>query len=378
MRFFSFSELATVAAWKRKGLAGARLTLFATALGAGGGLVFAQKATPLPSDSESPRLDLLPVNMQPQHLVLHPSAMSPASVNPQDYIISPDDELNVDVVDVPELTRSCRVSPTGVITLPLLSSPVQAMGLTLAQLSQKLEDQLQAEGLVSHPHVTVTVGKSRLHAIAIAGAVKKPQMYEFFGRTTVLDALSQAEGLADDAGSTAIVTRGDIGSKLASARPAAIQADSSASSPGVIKIDLKRLLEDGDATQNLELFPGDRITVQRAGIIYVVGAVAKPGGFILKDDRQQMTILKALALAEYTKTTAALKRTIIVRQSVKNSGVNQEIPVELDKILDGRAKDRVLLANDILFIPESRTRVALGRAAEALAQGASLLFYRVP
>jgi len=349
-----------------------------TIVAGAGDRLLAQKASPLPNDSGSTRLDLMPANAQPERLVLHPSTTSSENVNPQDYIISPDDELNVDVMDVPELTRICRVSPGGAISLPLLSTPVQAMGLTLAQLSSRIEAQLQAEGLVSHPHVTVAVTRSRLHAIAIAGAVKRPQMYQFFGKTTVLDAISQAEGLADDAGNSAIITRGDLGSKLASDKPPIVRTDSADGHSGVIKVDLRRLLEDGDSSQNLDLFPGDRISVQRAGIIYVVGAVAKPGGFILKDDQQQMTILKALALAEYTKHTAALNRTIIVRQAKKVGGANQEIPVELSKILDGREKDRVLLANDILFVPESRTRVALGRAAEAAAQGATLLFYRVP
>jgi len=342
------------------------------------GALWAQKPATLPPDPETPRLDLLPANLQPQRIQMHrTTALQMADA--QEYVICPDDDLSVDVLDVPELTKSYRVSPTGILTVPLLSKPVQAVGLTLAQLAQRLEEQLQAEGMVSHPHVTIQVKESRLHQIAIAGAVKKPQMYELYGKTTILDALAQAEGLADDAGNTAIITRGDVATRLAELEQAnGTNPASGLSNAAIVTVDLKRLLEDGDVTQNFQLYPGDRISVQRAGIFYVVGAVNKPGGFILKDDRQQMTVLKALALSEYTKTTAAPKRTIIVRQAPKAPGGTLDIPVELDKILQGRAKDRVLLANDILFIPESSGKIALHRAAEAAAQGATLLFYRVP
>lgn len=343
------------------------------------GILRAQKPASLPVNPQPPRLDLLPAKMQPGRIELRRTTPPSVQTIPQDYIISPDDELAVDVVDVGEFSRVYRVSPTGVITMPLLSKPIQAVGLTLEQLAQSIADQLQAAGMVSHPHVTVHVNRSRLHAVTVAGAVHKPQMYEIFGKTTVLDALAQAEGMAEDAGSTAIITRGDLASRVSEAEQTSdTKLEGTLSHYGTVQVDLKRLLEDGDASQNFELYPGDRISVQRAGIVYVVGAVNKPGGFVLKDDRQQMTILKALALAEYTKGTAAMKRTVIVRQAPKAVGGTQEIPVELDKITQGRAKDRVLLANDILFIPESGSRRALNRAAEAIAQGAVVLLYRVP
>lgn len=341
------------------------------------GILRAQKPASLPVDPQPPRLDLLPAKMQPGRIELRRTSPSSVQTIPQDYIISPDDELAVDVVDVSEFSRVYRVSPTGVITMPLLSKPIQAVGLTLEQLAQSIADQLQAAGMVSQPHVTVHVNRSRLHAVTVAGAVKKPQMYEIFGKTTVLDALSQAEGLAEDAGSTAIITRGDLASRVPEAEQTSdSKLESTLSHSGTVPVDLKRLLEDGDISQNFELYPGDRISVQRAGIVYVVGAVNKPGGFVLKDDRQQMTILKALALAEYTKSTAAMKRTVIVRQAPKSAGGTQEIPVELDKITQRRAKDRVLLANDILFIPESASKRAINRAGEAMAQAAVVMFYR--
>ena len=246
-----------------------------------------------------------------------------------------------------------------------------------SQLSQIIAEQLREAGMVSHPQVTVQVKQSRLHSVAIAGAVKKPQIYPILGKTTLLDALSQAEGLADDAGNTAIIARGEISSRL-------LKLDTSNETetgnplldPRTVMVDLKRLMEEGDPSLNYDLYPGDRVTVQRAGIVYVVGAVNRAGGFMLKNDREQMTVLKALALAEFVKSTADTKKTVIIRGNPKTPGGAQEIPIELNKMLNGHAKDRVLLANDILFIPDSSSKRAIHRAGEAAAQAASLLVYR--
>ncbi len=306
------------------------------------------------------------------------SVAPPKSVT-EDYVISPDDELDIYVLDVAELSRTYRVSPTGMISLPLLTKPISAAGQTPGQLSQVISEQLKEAGMVSHPQVTVQVKQSRLHSVAISGAVKKAQIYPILGKTTLLDAISQAEGLADDAGNTAIITRGDIATRLLGLdQTKDTDAGDPLLNPRTVMVDLKRLMEEGDPSLNFDLYPGDRVTVQRAGIVYVVGAVNRAGGFVLKNDREQMTVLKAMALAEFVKSTADTKKTVIIRGNPKTPGGAQEIPIELNKILNGRAKDRVLLANDILFIPDSASKRALHRAGEAAAAASSLLIYRVP
>ena len=309
--------------------------------------------------------------------------------DPEDYIISPDDELQIDVLDVPEISRTYRVSGAGAVTLPLLPDPIRASGLTLPALGRIVSEKLQASGMVSHPHVTIQVKDSRLHSIAIMGAVKRPQIYPVLGKTTLMAALSKAEGLAENAGATAIITRGDIAMQvlepgasggLRSASQMAGPGRSSAAPPMLrtVIVDLERLLEDGDASLNLDLYPGDQVTVQRAGIVYVVGAVKRAGGFVLKDDRQQMTVLKAVALAEDLKSTAVSKKAVIIHKRGQTPGATEEVPVNLDKILNGRSPDRPLVADDILFVPDSSSRKALHRAGEAAAQAASLFVYRLP
>lgn len=323
-------------------------------------------------------------NNEPANTNSRTNLASPRQAVAQDYIISPDDVLDIYVLDVAELSRTYRVSPTGLIEVPLITKPISAAGLTPEQLAQVISDQLRTAGMVDHPQITIQVTSSRLHSVAIAGAVKKPQIYPILGKTTLLDALSQAEGLADDAGNTAIITRGDIALRaLGSAQATDIDNDKLMAmanpnlNPHKITVDLNRLLEGGDSSLNYDLYPGDRVTVQRAGIVYVVGAVNRAGGFVLKDDREQMTVLKALALAEFVTSTAETKKAVIIRKSPKVAGGTLEIPVKLNKIIDGKAKDRVLLANDILFVPDSSSKRALHKAGDAAAQAAALLVYRL-
>ncbi len=301
------------------------------------------------------------------------SVQTPPSA--QDYIISPDDHLEITVMDVPELSHDYLVSPAGLISVSLLKDPILAAGLPTRKLGQVIEKELQDAGMVTNPHISIQVKQSRLHSIAIVGAVARPQIYPVMGTTTLLDALSQAEGISKDAGNTAMITRGELGLRALSAKSTPA-ADAASVPPRTITVNLTKLLDEGDPDLNYVLYPGDRVTVQRAGIVYVVGAVNKPGGFVLTDEHTQVTVLKALALAASVKSTASAKKSMIIRKDAK--GIEQDLPLDVGKILAGKAPDQVMYANDILFIPDSSARKALHRAGEAAAQGAALMFYRVP
>jgi polysaccharide export outer membrane protein len=302
------------------------------------------------------------------------SAQVPGSAAAEpEYLISPDDVLEVYVLDVPELSRAYEVSATGKVTLPLLSAPLPAAGLTLEQFSQLARRRLQEEGFVSDPRVSTSVRESRAHAVAITGAVHKPQMYRVLGRTTLLDVLSQAEGVAEDAGTVAIIRRGDVAMAALQLR----SPETAAAAPRLMTVDLERLLQKGDAAANVEVYPGDRIIVPRAGIVYVVGAVNRPGGFALKTGKQSITVLQALALAEDLKTTAVRNKAVIIHGDAKAAGGRQQIPVDLKKLLAGKTADPALEAEDILFVPDSSSRRVLTRSAEAVLQVATgLAIYR--
>jgi polysaccharide biosynthesis/export protein len=213
----------------------------------------------------------------------------------------------------------------------------------------------------------VSVKSSPAHAVAVAGAVRSPQIYPVLGPTTLLDVLSQAGGLAPDAGSTAIITRYDA--SPAASWPAGGSSVRPAGS--TLRVDLQKLLATGDPGLNPIVYPGDKVTVQRAGVVYVVGAVQRPGGFPMSNGRDEMTVLQAVALGEGLKPTALRKKAMIIRRGQGFPNGREEIPVNLQLILSGHAADPSLAANDILFIPDSASKRALRRGAEAAVQIAS-------
>ncbi|HUX09515.1 MAG TPA: polysaccharide biosynthesis/export family protein [Terriglobia bacterium] len=294
----------------------------------------------------------------------HPSVGSSRGGD-MEYVIAANDVLDVDVVDVAQFSRDYRVGADGTITLPLLSSPVTAEGLTLNQLSEVISNRLSTAELVSHPHVVVSVKSSQAHAVAISGAVQTPQIYPIFGPTTLLDVLSQAGGLAADAGSTAVITRSG---SAAGASWLAQGSGPVADAEGTIRVDLKKLLATGGPALNVPIYPGDKITVQRAGVVYVVGAVRRPGGFTLSSGHDRMTVLQAVAMSEGLKSTALQGKAMIIRRGQQFPDGREEIAVNLKHILAGQAPDPGLEASDILFVPDSTSRRALHRGAEAAIQ----------
>jgi len=291
---------------------------------------------------------------------------SPSAQNSQDYFISPDDLLEMYVVDVQELSRAYRVSPTGSVTIPLLARPIHAAGLTLDELASRVEWDLRASGLVTNPHVSVTAKESQAHSVAVTGAVNKPHLVPVFSHTTLIEVLSEAGGPTESAGSTVRVARGDIGRSAlrGTSQPSSAQGQNETQT---LMVDLKNLL-DGDPGLNVPIFPGDTVTIPLGGVVYVVGAVNKPGGFVLSTERHGMTVLQALALAEDAKPTAVRDKALIVRQTSQSDGARQEIPVKLGQIISGKATDVALQPNDILFVPDSAGRKALRRGAEAAIQ----------
>jgi polysaccharide export outer membrane protein len=281
-----------------------------------------------------------------------------------EYTIGSGDLLGIEVFDVPELSREVRVNETGYISLPLMPSKVRAVGLTPYQLQDKLAELLQTNGLVSTPEVTVSVKEQHSQPITVIGAVRTPLVIQAQRKTTLLQALSQAGGIADDAGSKVIVTRSipEVG-----VPEVADSADAGnpppAGAPETYTINLADVLESGDGRFNIPLAGGDVVSVPRAGIIYVVGAVQKPGGFLLQNDLDRMTMLKMLSLAGGTTNTAKVKNAVILRKNL-DTGQRDQVPVDLSKVMHLKTPDVQLQSNDILFVPDSNGLRALHRAGD--------------
>jgi polysaccharide export outer membrane protein len=247
-----------------------------------------------------------------------------------------------------------------------------AKGLSVIQLQEKIGELLQANGLVTNPEVTVNLREQRSQPITVIGSVKTPQVIQSLRPMSVLEVLSACGGISDEAGATLIVTRkvppdGSAKADSADADPLA--------APQSFTIDLWDLLNSPVPKDNMILRGGDIVTVPRAGIFYVVGAVTHPGGFILSNDAEQMTTLKALALAAGVTSTAKANEAVIVRKDPA-TGISKEIPVDLKKVMQRKGADAKMLANDILFVPDSAGKHALHRATDviiSLTSGVALL-----
>src|SRR3989441_9267194 len=273
-----------------------------------------------------------------------------ARVMPHDYVIGNGDLLDVEVFDVKELSREVRVSQTGSIGIPLIPVRLHVAGLTEVQAEQKIAEVLEANGLVSHPEVSVSVKERKSKPITVVGAVGHAMVYQADRQVTLLEVLAEAGRVANDAGDTGIVTRpvkeqsedpsepplvrpedpsaGDSSKdspppiSTVTSSPRSAPASTSSSAPkvvpstaslnasantaatneppplaNIITINLNELMESGDAADNIILQAGDIVTVPHAGIVYVLGAVNHAGGFVLANDRSQMTALKILSLA---------------------------------------------------------------------------------
>jgi polysaccharide export outer membrane protein len=340
-------------------------------------------------------------------------ALSASSRTPaHDYVIGRGDVLAVEVFDVDQLTRDVRVSQTGSIGIPLVPVRLQVAGLTEIQTQQKIAEVLEANGLISHPQVSVSVKERKSKPITIVGAVFHPMVYQAERPITLLEILAEAGGIANDAGDTIIISRPDPNALGPSEEPPALgpddvvaeangkpavlattgsafpaagsatptaQATAAGEPPALsntITINLNELLEAGDTHNNIVLQGGDIVTIPHAGIVYVLGAVGHPGGFVVTNDRAQLTTLKALALAGGLSRTAKKGQAVIIRKDA--AGQQHQLVVDLGKVLKQQTEDVKLQASDVLFVPDSAGKAALIKAAEiGLGIGAAAAIFRV-
>ena len=298
-----------------------------------------------------------------------------ASARPVDTPVGTGDLLHIDVFDVPELSRDIRVSETGDISYPLIPSKIRAAGLTPFQLEEKLEKLLVENGLVSHPQVSVFLKEQNSQPISIVGAVNHPMIYQVMRPTTLLEVLTAAGGITDDAASEVIITRAPPPTD-AKTGPAS-SSDSPSKDQPTITIRLQDLLESGDPVYNIPVYGGDVITVPHAGIVYVMGAgVQQQGGYVMQNHGEQITVLKAVALAHGMTGFAKADSAVIMRTNPV-TGRKDEIPVHIKQIENRKTDDVALQSNDILYIPDSVGLKVLARGSEAaIGVGSQVAVYR--
>src|SRR6202047_4087155 len=158
----------------------------------------------LPSSAQT--VDAVETSQQTNDRIRALSAASRA-LPPHDYVIGNGDLLGVQVFDVPELSREVRVSQTGTIGIPLVPVRLHISGLTETQAQLKIAEVLEANGLVSHPDVSVTVKEHKSKPITVVGAVPHPMVYQADRQVSLIEVLAEAGGISNDAGNTVIISR---------------------------------------------------------------------------------------------------------------------------------------------------------------------------
>jgi polysaccharide export outer membrane protein len=349
---------------------GLAVTLLAAATPA-----FAQNFAPGASAPATRLQTAAEINQSLQHardaLAASATVTTAAVAQAADSRIGPDDLVNITVFEAPEMNTTARVSATGEISLQLLG-PVHAAGLTPRELESVLQGQLR-HTYMKDPHVSVFLQELQSHPVSVVGAVKMPGVFQIRGTKTLIEVLSMAQGLADDAGDAVLVLRGAGYAESGGMDDSRL--DGRQKSGAIEEISIKRLLESADSGSNVPVHPGDIVKVPRAGIVYVVGEVNKPGGFVLQNN-ESISVLQALALAQGTTHTSAISQARIIRTD-SATGKQLEIPANLGKIFSGKKPDVRLYPSDIVFVPNSAAKSVFYRgSAAALQTAAGVAIYK--
>ncbi len=238
----------------------------------------------------------------------------------QSYRLGPNDVVRVTVYGHPDLSTTARVTENGGVTFPIIGE-VSLGGLTGREAEVKLQTLLTEQKIVKSPQVTLIVDKYESQRVSVLGEVARPGMYAITRGSTLMDLISEAGGLKEEAGEVAILTRKDEAPNQARV------------------IDLVSLLEGRTSTPEPKVENGDRIYVPRMEQFYIYGQVNKPGAYRLE---RGMTIMQALSVASGL-TDKGTERGIKIRRKI-NDGVEREFAATLTQRIQ---------ASDVIYVNES-------------------------
>jgi polysaccharide biosynthesis/export protein len=311
----------------------------------------AQNSTP--EQDSAPKQD---VSKQPSGTIEVPPVNSSEQKNPQQtdspaLVLGPGDELEIAVYGAPDLSGHTRVSSDGNISMPLVGY-IRVAGMTSSEAEGAIEAQLRQNNIVKDPQVSVFVKEFTSSGVSVVGEVVKPGSYSTLGPHRLFDLLQAAGGLTEKAANRAVIThrRSDTSNTYELSKDPAQMAQS-----------------------NVEIRPGDTIVVPGAPIVYVLGEVTKPGGYVLGSGGS-VTILRVVAAAGGPTASASLGGTKMLRRTPNGL---QEVPVPMKKLLRAKAPDMPLQPDDIIFIPNSKLKQVLNGGVLATSLGTAAL-YRIP
>jgi polysaccharide biosynthesis/export protein len=276
-----------------------------------------------------------------------PATMAVPAADQSRYVISPGDVLDVSVFGAPDLSQKSAVNGAGDIYMPLINY-VHVSGMHVEDAQTVVEQAYLKKDVLKAPHVGIII-VSYSSGVVLMGEVGRPGIYPIVGAGKLFDILAEAGGTTASAGQMVAINH----------------KDGTAPQTVFITSDPAQSL-----AANVPVKQGDTIIVSKAGVIYVVGEVLAPSGFLM-DEKGQYSVMKAVAMAHGVTKIARTSKARIVRRTPQGE---QEIPVPLDKILISKAPDIQMQSNDILFVPSSKGRQVASKAGDvavALASGMS-------
>jgi polysaccharide export outer membrane protein len=284
------------------------------------------------------------------------------------YALGPDDTIAIRVVDADEVSdKALRIPPSGSINLALVGR-VEVAGKTVEELQKELTTRLKP--YIRTPEVSVNIVELRSQPISVIGSVNNSGVQQLQGRKTLVEILSAAGGIRPDAGYSVKITR----QKEWGAIPLPGAAEDPSGKFSVAEVNLKDIMEAKHPEENIAVMPNDVISIPKGEMIYVVGEVKRAGGFVLSDTAH-MSVLQAVSLGGGLEKTAASSKARILRASAANEK-RTEIAINLKNILAGKDRDVPMQAEDILFVPGSKSKTATLRAIDALLQIGMMSVYR--
>jgi polysaccharide biosynthesis/export protein len=274
-----------------------------------------------------------------------------AETSSSSLLIGPGDELEISVYGAPDLSEHTRVSTAGNISMPLVGD-VRVAGLSSTEAQGAIEAELRQRSLLNDPQVSIYVKEYTNSGISVAGEVAHPGFYSALGPHRLFDILQAAGGPTDKAATKVIITHRD-------------------EQEGVtlnFSKDPRQM-----AASNVPLQPGDTVVVPRAGIVYVLGEITRPGGYVL-NDTGGLTALQVVAVAGGPTHLAAYGKTTVLHRTAAGF---QEQKIDLKKLLRGKVHDVPLQSDDILFVPTSGIKSAVNASALVATAGTAAI-YRIP
>ena len=304
---------------------------------------FTQDTKSVPNPKDSPAVWNGPGNANQAGL---PPLATTQSTSPMPAPIAPGDFLDISEYRTPEFHSVVRVSPQGTVNLPMVKE-VQIGGLDEQTAAHAIEAALVAKGMLLHPQVSVLVLAYAGQDVSVLGEVARPGVYPYTLHHRLLDLISAASGLAPNAG-----------------RLVNVFHRSDPQTPHPVVLDPSGT--DTGSDHNPELSPGDTVQVSRAGLVYVIGDVVRPGGFPV-DPAQGLTVVQALSLAWGPTQNAAASKALLIREQ---KGGRTLTTLNLKRMIHGQEPDQPVYDRDILFVPDSTAKNLWNRTVESAIQSA--------